>query len=141
MNDVLDIHLDTFDRFIHGRLAADEWTHEAHLITCWVALRDRTPAEALPFLRDSIQAHNCGIGTPNTDTEGYHETLTVYYVTAVAAANAPDPESLYDEPTCGRSAPLDHWDRDTLFSVAARRGWVEPNLAPLPWPVGGTRGE
>jgi len=28
--------------------------------------------------------------------------------------------------------PLHHWRRDTLFSVAARRGWVAPDLEPLP---------
>eukprot|EP01040_Poterioochromonas_malhamensis_P025285 gene25284-biopygen9863 len=28
--------------------------------------------------------------------------------------------------------PLRHWRRDTLFSVAARRGWVAPDLEPLP---------
>lgn len=135
---MLATHLDTFDRFINGRLGADEWTHEAHLVTCWVALRDRTPAEALPFLRASIQAHNCGIGTPNTDTEGYHETLTAYYVTAVAEADADGPEDLFEVPTCGRKAPLNHWTRDVLFSVAARRTYVEPDLTPLPWSVDAT---
>ena len=128
-----------FDAFVNGRLRHDEWTHEAHLITCWVALLDRTPAAALSFLRDAIQTHNCGIGIPNTDTEGYHETLTVYYVTAVAAADAASPEALDDEPTCSRDAPLRHWSRDRLFSVDARRRWVEPDLHPLPWSVTATR--
>ncbi len=135
---MLATHLDTFDRFINGRLGADEWTHEAHLVTCWVALSDRTPAEALPFLRASIQAHNCGIGTPNTDTEGYHETLTAYYVTAVAHADADEPEGLFEVATCSRTAPLDHWTRDVLFSVDARRGWVAPDVADLPWPIEST---
>lgn len=138
---VLTRHLDTFDRFIHGRLPANEWTHEAHLITCWVALQERTAAQALPFLRTSIQTHNCGIGTPNTETEGYHETLTVYYVTAVANAAAPDPETLSTIPSCDRHAPLTHWDRDTLFSVPARLGWLAPNLVELPWPVTPTLGQ
>ena len=133
-------HLDTFDRFINGRLTKGEWTHEAHLVTCWVALLDRTPAEALAFLRDAIQTHNCGIGVRNTDDEGYHETLTVYYVTAVAAADANHPDDLSSDPACDRSAPLRHWSRELLFSKAARRGWVEPDLAELSWPVGATRG-
>ena len=122
-----------FDAFVNGRLPKDAWTHEAHLITCWVALRDRSPAETLAFLRHAIQTHNCGIGIRNTETSGYHETLTVYYVTAVAQAAAPTLDELYKVPTCGRDAPLSYWSRDVLFSTEARLGYVEPDLAPLPW--------
>jgi hypothetical protein len=28
---------------------------------------------------------------------------------------------------------LAHWSRPVLFSVAARRAWVEPDLQPLPF--------
>lgn len=126
-------HADMFDAFINGRLGRDQWTHEAHLITCWVALRDRTPAEALPFLRDSIKTHNCGIGIQNTSTMGYHETLTQFYVVAVAKANAATPEELFDIPTCGRTAASEYWSREVLFSPDARADWVEPDRAPLPW--------
>lgn len=126
-----------FDDFVNGRLGKDDWTHEAHLITCWVALADRTPAETLGFLREAIQTHNCGIGIRNTDTSGYHETLTRYYVTAVDRAMADDGslEHVLEAPGCGRSAPLDHWSREVLFGVDARLGWVEPDLTPTPWPI------
>lgn len=124
-----------FDDFVNGRLAKDAWTHEAHLITCWVALQERTPAETLAFLRQAIQTHNCGIGIRNTDTSGYHETLTVYYVTAVAQAAAPTIEDLFEVPSCGRTAALEHWSRDVLFGTQARLAWVEPDIAPLPWPA------
>jgi len=122
-----------FDAFVNGRLPKDAWTHEAHLITCWVALQDRTPAQTLAFLREAIQTHNCGIGIRNTEASGYHETLTVYYVTAVAQAAAPTLEALYAEPTCDRNAALNHWSRELLFSPEARLAYVEPNLAALPW--------
>jgi hypothetical protein len=122
-----------FDAFVNGRLGKGEWTHEAHLITCWVALKDRSPSETLAFLRNAIQTHNCGIGIQNTATMGYHETLTVYYVTAVAQAAAATLEELYDVATCGRDAPLQYWSREVLFSTEARLGWVEPDLAELPW--------
>ena len=121
---------------MNGRLGKDEWTHEAHLITAWVALRDRSPAETLAFLRHAIQTHNCGIGIRNTDTSGYHETLTVYYVTAVANAIADGTatiEELFEVPTCGRTAALDYWSKDVLFGTEARLGWVAPNLGELPW--------
>jgi len=126
---------ETFDEFINGRLSKGEWTHEAHLITCWVTLRDRSPAEALPFLRDSITTHNCGVGTPNTDTSGYHETLTVYYIGAVHQAAAATLDDLYAAPSCNRTAPLTHWNHDTLWSVPARLDFVAPDRAPLPWSI------
>lgn len=128
-------HEQTFDDFINGRLTKGEWTHEAHLVTCWMTLRDRTPAEALPFLRDSITSHNCGVGTANTAYSGYHETLTVYYIAAVHEADATNPEELFYEPTCDRKAALNHWKKETLFTPEARQGWVEPDVAPLPWSV------
>ncbi len=124
-------HHEMYDDFINGRLGKDEWTHEAHLITCWMALQTRSIDEAIAHLRDSIKAHNCGVGTANTEYSGYHETLTVYYVNAVAAADAPSPEALFDNPTCDRQAPLAHWDKETLFTPAARLAYQEPTLAPL----------
>lgn len=131
---------DMFDAFVNGRLALDEWTHEAHLITAVVALRDRTPHETLDFLRDAIQTHNCGIGIRNTDTEGYHETITRYYVTAVAHALDEEPtiDHVMAAPTCSGAAPLEHWSRDLLFSTEARRGWVAPDIKATPWPIVGT---
>lgn len=124
-------HYEMFDDFIHGRLAHGEWTHEAHLITCWVTLQDREPAEAIDYLRASIKAHNCGTGVANTDTSGYHETLTRYYVHAVSQAAASAPEDLFADPTCDRKAPLNHWSKELLFSTQARLNWTEPDLQQL----------
>jgi len=129
---------ETFDAFVNGRLPKDAWTHEAHLITAWVALRDRSAEQTLVFLRDAIQTHNCGIGIRNTETSGYHETLTRYYVTAVDQAigdGVGSLEELFAYPTCARTAALSFWSREVLFGTAARMGWVEPDLQPTPWPV------
>jgi hypothetical protein len=76
------------------------------------------------------------VGTPNSDTEGYHETLTRLYLRAVAdqlAALGPRPLSalraaVLASPLADRGWPLSRYSRECLFSVAARRGWVEPDL-------------
>ncbi len=125
-------HVELFDRFIHGQLSKSEWTHHAHLVTCWVALQSRTPAETVAFLRDAIKTHNCGIGTANTDTSGYHETLTVYYTAAIADAQASDPTDLNELPNCSNTAARRFWSEDELFSVQARGEWRDPDRAPLP---------
>jgi len=35
-------------------------------------------------------------------------------------------------PLAARDVLTRHYSKATLFSVAARRGWVEPDLEPLP---------
>ncbi len=113
-------------------LPKPDWTHEAHVVVCWATLQEMDADTALDGLRDGIRAYNTSVGTPNTDRDGYHETLTRYYVHAVAAlADRPVDEVLAD-PSCSRAAPLEHWSRDALFSVAARRDWLPPDLTPLP---------
>ena len=59
--------------------------------------------------------------------------MTVYYVTAINALGADSLEDLFDEPSVGRKAPLEHWTNDCLMSEEARAEWLELDLAPLPW--------
>lgn len=131
IDDIDELH----QRFCDRTLPHDRWTHEAHLAVCWADLRRRTPAESLAFLRDAIRAYNDVVGTPNTVDSGYHETLTTYYVGAVSAADVTTFEELIARPELAREGPLRHWSRATLFGPAARSGWVEPDLEPLPWSV------
>ena len=128
-----------FRQFCDRTLPKVRWTHEAHLTVCWHALAEHG-AGALDWLRVAIPAYNDATQTPNTSASGYHETLTVYYVEAVAHAGATRPEQLWAQPWCSREAPLRHWSRTTLFDPAARAGWVEPDLAPLPWAAETARG-
>jgi hypothetical protein len=109
------------------------WTHEAHLIVCWATLRQSSVAEAIDHLRGAIRAYNEATNTPNTDTGGYHETITRYYVGAVAHAAVGSVDELVTHPLCSRTAALDFWSKDRLMSVEGRLGWVEPDLAPLPF--------
>ena len=95
--------------------------------------------EALPVVRSRIRAYNEAVGTPNTDEGGYHETLTRFYLTRIAqllrlhpAESLAQIQSRVPRSTCfGRAAPLRHYSRERLFSVQARRQWLEPDRAPL----------
>lgn len=123
----------TLDAFLRLTLPKARWTHEAHLTVCWATLRELAPAAALVRLRAAIRAYNAAVGTVDDDTNGYHETLTRYFVGAVAALADRELAAVLADPTCGRDAPLSHWSRDRLFSVAARRAWVDPDVSPLRW--------
>lgn len=125
--------------FLDHSLPAAGWTHEAHLATCaWLHIErpDIDPPRDLPRL---ISGFNEAKGGINDDTSGYHETITQAYVCGVRAFLSAHPDgglsdrinALLTSPTGAREWPLRFWSRDTLFSVAARRGWVKPDLAPL----------
>lgn len=117
-----------------------EWTHEAHLAACLCLLREHdeiVPERDLPGL---ISAYNEAVGGQNTDEAGYHETLTQLYIKAVRAfaetlpadmALAEAANALLASPIAPRNWPLCFYSRERLFSVAARQGWVEPDLAPV----------
>ena len=130
----------TFDKFCDLTLPKAEWTHEAHLVVCHAALASRTPVETVNFLRDAIRAYNDATGVENTTTSGYHETLTRYYVGAVASLGTEALSEVLVARRCVTSAPLDHWTRAVLFDPTARAEWVDPDLAPLPWPRLGRSG-
>lgn len=122
-------------------LPKSEWTHEAHLAaTTWLA-RERTDIALEIDLPDIIRRYNESVGGVNDDTQGYHETITQCFIRAVRlhlSARAPNEELAITvnsllESECGRRDwPLRFYTASRLFSVAARRGWIAPDLAVLP---------
>jgi hypothetical protein len=128
-------------RFAAAAIPAVEWTHETHLMMgAWHVAR-LGPDAALERLRAGIRALNAAHGTIDSDTRGYHETITRAYVRLIASflGGRPDGEALDDSvaallasPLAARDVMARHYSKPLLFSVAARRGWVEPDLEPLP---------
>lgn len=118
-------------------LPCSEWSHEAHLrVGLWHLLR-YPPAEALIRLRRGIQLYNAACGIANTDRSGYHETITRLYVGLLDALlkqtdRSRPADELADEVIArlgDRDLPLRYYSRERLFSPAARRHWVEPDLS------------
>jgi hypothetical protein len=121
------------------RLPRERWTHEAHLTAgFWYAWHVPMPA-ALDEVRRRIRAHNEAVGTANTDTGGYHESITRLYMEAIARHVAGHRAQGFDDalrlllasPIAARGWPLQHYSPERLFSVAARREWLEPDLSPI----------
>jgi hypothetical protein len=124
-------------------LRRETWTHEAHLgACCWLLVErpDILPERDLP---DLIRRFNLSVGGVNSDSEGYHETITQCFIRAVRVHLArTDPALPLFEKVNGllrskegrRDWPLCFYDPKTLFSVEARLEWVDPDLAPLPEP-------
>ena len=124
-------------------LPKPHWTHQAHLLVGLWYLSKHAPDQALDIVRERIRAYNEAVGTANTDDGGYHETLTRFYLKGIAAHIArhreqPLSESLQlllNTPLARSDWPLHYYSRARLFSVQARRHWIEPDL-PDPAPAG-----
>ncbi|MGB5078612.1 MAG: hypothetical protein WBO17_14130 [Sphingorhabdus sp.] len=121
-------------------LPREEWTHEAHLAACLWIVRDRPDIAPELQMRKIISSYNEAIGGVNDDSQGYHETITQVFIAAVRAHLANDAadvslqdavNSLLLSPRGHRNLPLNHYSRELLFSVAARRDFVAPDLRPL----------
>ena len=85
-----------------------------------------------------IQRYNLAHGGQNTDTSGYHETMTLLYLKAIRQFIRQLPEgttpadavrNLLQSPMAKKDYPLRYYSREWIMSKDARRGWVEPDLA------------
>ncbi|MBY0619303.1 hypothetical protein [Sphingomonas ursincola] len=129
------------ERLIASCLPRGEWTHEAHVAACYWLAAERPDICLSHDLPDIIRRHNDSVGTPNTDSSGFHATITHCYAMGVAAFHRRcDPalalvervNALLTEPEGARDWPLRFYSRERLFSVEARRAVILPDLAPLP---------
>lgn len=129
------------ERLIAASLPRSEWTHEAHIAACLWLIDERRDLDASRDLPQIIRRHNDSVGTPNTDSSGFHATITHCYVTGIAAFLARTDATLplvakvnmlLDAPEGRRDWPLRFYSRERLLSVEARRAVILPDLAPFP---------
>ncbi|MEO7245275.1 MAG: hypothetical protein ABIX12_09030 [Rubrivivax sp.] len=71
--------------FERGTLPKARWTHEVHLLIALWYLDTHEVDAALPIVRQRIRAYNDAVGTVNSDSSGYHESLTRLYLHGIAA--------------------------------------------------------
>jgi hypothetical protein len=129
------------ERFLSRTLPKAEWTHEAHLATTtWLLLR-RPNVDVDHELPDFIRRYNESVGGVNSDSEGYHETITRVFLHGVRLflAEADPKEPLFElvnelllSPMGRRDWPLRFYTPARLFSVEARRDFIPSDIAALP---------
>ena len=122
-------------------LPREKWTHEAHLAATTYLVLKHPELDLDVELRGIITRYNESVGTPNSDSEGYHDTITRAYLRGIRLflEKADARSALHDlvnellmTPMGRRDWPLRFWSKDRLLSVEARRGWIEPDLAAMP---------
>lgn len=146
---------DFLTAFERCHIARKDWTHEAHVRVAWLYLT-RVPADEDVFDRVRIgikklnsalaqrQQMSCIRRFPKAGeketrgTGGYHETITVAFVTVIASRIVPGEDfptfrdrnpDLFD-----RTLPalLKHYSPELLSSALPRAEFVEPDPEPLP---------
>jgi len=121
-------------------LPREAWTHEAHLGACLWLVSERPDIDIDAEIATIISRYNESVGGVNDDTQGYHDTITRAYVAGVRLFLSETAEvglaarvnALLLSDMGRRDWPLRFYTRDLLFSVPARRGFVEPDLAAFP---------
>ena len=123
-----------------------EWTHAAHFALALWRLRHQPDAAAPDVMRETIRAYNDATGTVNSDSSGYHHTITIASLRGAAAQLAAEEDTadtatplhtvldtLMASPLGQSGWLLEYWSKERLFSPDARRAWVGPDLKPLPF--------
>ncbi len=89
-----------------------------------------------------VRAYNAATGVANTDDSGYHDTITqaslraardVYARHAHCVPVYEVANGLMRSPLGRSDWLLAYWSKGLLFSADARRGWIDPDLQPLPF--------
>jgi hypothetical protein len=122
--------------FEERTLPKTEWTHAAHLTVGLYYCYHNSLGVAKNLMSDGIYWLNDAHGTANTETSGYHETLTVFWLKTMAGfLERTGREQGLTQLANGLVAaysdtklPLNYYSRERLFSVEARLNYVEPDL-------------
>jgi hypothetical protein len=134
---------DEIDAFVaafeEGTLPKVRWTHAAHLLTGACYVHCYGEADATDRMRRNVSAYNVAVGGQNTDTGGYHETITVFWIKVLAGflrehpamARAEFTRLAVDEFAGQKDYFRRYYDFDVVKSVEARRVWVAPGLVRL----------
>ena len=120
-------------------LPKDLWTHEAHLTTAIWHLKKYDINEATCLLKSGIISYNISLGGTNNGTSGYHETLTIFWITVIDYyVRINQPKSLLE--TCNsflkchladKTLPFIFYEKANLLSSAARARFIHPDKRKL----------
>jgi len=122
-------------------LPRKEWTHEAHLAATTYLLLRRRDIDLDAELPNLIRRYNESVGGVNSEGAGYHETITRVFLHGVrfflSEADGSKPlhelvNELLRSPMGGRDWPMHFYSPARLFSVEARRNFIEPDIGALP---------
>jgi len=125
--------------FEAGTLPKERWTHAAHILTGACYVHALGESAAIDRMRLRVSSYNEAVGGKNTETSGYHETITIGWIKLLARllretgpmGRAPFAALAVERYADNRSALAAYYDFDLPGSVEARRNWVPPTRGSL----------
>jgi hypothetical protein len=114
--------------------------HVSHLRVAWVYLEECAEVEeACGRMAATLRRFATAVGKP----EKYHETITVFWIRALAAARSAVEQRLrqFEDVLAGHPELLDkdlllaYYSPQRLASGEARSSWIEPDRRPLTFDV------
>jgi hypothetical protein len=135
-----ELEIDKFLAAFEGcTLPKARWTHGAHLLTGACYVHALGQIAAIDRMRICVKRYTDSVGGKNTETSGYHETITIAWVKLldsllreVSGDRTPERAEfarLAVERFVGdREIFKRYYDFDVAASVEARRSWIQPTL-------------
>lgn len=127
---------DLIRSFEDATIPHDDWKHAEHLVVALFHLTNHDIEKATSKMRDGIMnLLEAGFKVNLTKEMPYHETLTIFWMRAVADFNTSKNGALFLEKVdelvakYDKDYPLRFYTREYLFSDEARAGFVKPDIA------------
>ena len=120
--------------FEAGQIGNQDFHHRDHLRLAWIQVRRLGLQRASDTVAGAIRQFAAGHG----HAERYHETMTRFWVRVVGMGINRHPTLPFDDLLAAephlldKTLPFNHWSRERLTSVEAKRRWVEPDVLELP---------
>lgn len=122
-------------QFNNKTLEKSAWTHAAHLLVGLWHVKNFSLDEAICRMRSGIIAYNISVGTENTGNSGYHETITILWLTILhhfiqLQENTSLLETcneFLESPLASNTLPFYFYEKNLLLSPAARARFIEPD--------------
>ena len=129
------------EQFETGTLPVWAWTHEAHLIVGLSVLTRFGVKNGQKAMRERVIRYNEAVEKVNSDTSGYHETVTFFWLNAIWNRLSKNNTIQFDQETLDallsnidlayRNLFLNYYSEARILSVEARRNYIEPDKFPV----------
>lgn len=129
-------YTDIVHKFQDHSLDKSLWTHQAHITTAIWYLLNYNREDALCRIRSGIISYNLATGGENTGSNGYHETITVYwwklinfYILAHSGLEYDEMcEAFLASSYANQVKAFEFYSKEKLLSSQARACYLAPDI-------------
>lgn len=125
------------EAFEKGTVTGTQWNHRAHVRVAYLYARTMPLDVAIARMRVGLQHLNTIHGAPNTLRRGYHETVTVAFMTLIHELTSRQPVDTSASFCEAHPTVLDkqflerYYSPDRLWTFEAKTQFVPPDREPL----------